>query len=337
MKKILSVALCALMLVSMLALVGCGNDKKDDKPADDNASATVKFGAGVYATLNTKDATEDADGSGTLDAALAAVLVDGDGKIVACELDAIKMETKFSADGKVTAVADKDLKTKYEQGDAYAMKNEQYGSKLEWFDHADALEKVIIGKTLNEVKALVVNNYKGNDEVIAAGCTIGINELILAVDKAVANAKTDVSKDAKLRVAGAGQQAAADATEDLNASNKLTANLFAAAVDADGKVLSASSDCVETTFSLKDGKVSKDNADGLSKRQLGADYGMKNEQYGSKLEWFEHADAFDAACVGKTGDEITGLMGNDGKGVEAVQSAGCTIYVSGFVAAASKI
>ncbi|MBQ7088432.1 MAG: hypothetical protein IJN04_02195 [Clostridia bacterium] len=326
MKKILSFLLCAVMLVSVLTACGGNNN-------EDNAPATLKFGAGVYATLNTKDATDDANGSGTLDAALAAVLVNADGKIAACELDAMKMETKFSTDGKVTAVADKDLKTKYEQGNDYGMSGI---GKKEWFEQADALEKVVVGKTIDEVKALVVNNYAGNDEVIAAGCTIGINELILAVDKAVANAKTDVSKDAKLRVTGAGQQTAADATEDKDASNKLTANLFAAAVDASGKVLAASSDCVETTFTLKDGKVSKNNADNRSKRQLGADYGMKSD-YGSKREWFEHADAFDAACVGKTGAEIAGLMAADYKGVDSLQAAGCTIYVSGFVAAASKI
>ena len=331
MKKILSIALCLLMLVSVLT--ACGGDK----PADDNKAATVKFGAGVYSTIKATDVTDEDNGTGTLDAAIAAVLVDADGKIVACQLDAVKMDTAFSADGKVTAVADKDLKSKYEQGADYAMKNEQYGSAKEWFEHADILESLIVGKTIDEVKALVVNGYKGNDDVIAAGCTIGINELILAVDKAYANAKAEVAADAKLKLAAAGQQAAQDVSDENDANNKLTANLFAAAVDANGKVLAASSDCVESTFTMKDGKVTADNADGRSKRNKGADYGMKNEQYGSAKEWFEHADAFDAACVGKNGAEIAGLMGNDGKGIDSLKSAGCTIYVSGFVAAASKI
>ena len=54
-------------------------------------------------------------------------------------------------------------------------------------------------------------------------------------------------------------------------------------------------------------------------------------------EWFEQAAAFDAACVGKTASEIAGLMAEDGKGVDELQKAGCTIYVTGFVKAASKI
>ena len=58
---------------------------------------------------------------------------------------------------------------------------------------------------------------------------------------------------------------------------------------------------------------------------------------GSAKEWFEQAAAFDAACIGKTAAEISGLMAEDGKGVDTLQEAGCTIYVTGFVKAASKI
>ena len=58
---------------------------------------------------------------------------------------------------------------------------------------------------------------------------------------------------------------------------------------------------------------------------------------GSAKEWFEQADAFDAACVGKTASEITGLMAEDGRGTDSLKAAGCTVYVTGFVKAASKI
>ena len=58
---------------------------------------------------------------------------------------------------------------------------------------------------------------------------------------------------------------------------------------------------------------------------------------GSEKEWFEQADAFCAATVGKTASEFAGLMDSDYKGNSDLQAAGCTIYVSGFVKAASKI
>ena len=74
----------------------------------------------------------------------------------------------------------------------------------------------------------------------------------------------------------------------------------------------------------------------VSKKDQGANYGMV--QYGQAAkEWFEQAAAFDQACIGKTATEIAGLMGEDGKAVADVQAAGCTIYVTGFVKAASKI
>ena len=353
MKKILTFVLCALMLFSMLALVGCGKNKKseENKPA---TAAAVKFGAGVQSSITATDISDE-DGSGTLDASLAAVLVDADGKIVACQLDAVNMVTYFKADNTVTPVEDKALKSKVEQGDAYNMVNYGKGQaidggdvKTEWYAQADILESLIIGKTIDEVKALVVNGYRGNDEVIAAGCTIGINDLVLAVEKAVANAKTEVAADAKLSIGVAGQQTVAEASADQNASNKLTANIFIAAVDAESKVLASSTDCVENTFTLKDGKVEMDNTDGLSKRNKGDGYNMVAYGKGSALgggdvttEWYAQVDAFDAACVGKTGAEIAGLMATEGeyadRGVDTLMSAGCTVYVSGFVAAAAKI
>ena len=64
---------------------------------------------------------------------------------------------------------------------------------------------------------------------------------------------------------------------------------------------------------------------------------MKNYETGYESTWAQQADAFDAQCEGKTGAEIAGLKAENGKGVEAVQTAGCTIAVSGLVGAASKI
>ena len=58
---------------------------------------------------------------------------------------------------------------------------------------------------------------------------------------------------------------------------------------------------------------------------------------GAAKEWYEQAAAFDSVCLGKTAGEIEGLIGEDFKGTEEVQTAGCTVYVSGFVKAASKI
>ena len=324
MKKLIALSLCVLMAVSVLFIGGC-------------SSSAVKFGAGVYVGApSAADATEDKDGSGKVDVTVAAVTVDKNGKIVSCDLDTASTTVTFTADGK--AVAAEDLKTKRELGNDYNMVAFG-GAAKEWFEQADAFESVVIGKNLDEVKALVVDGYKGNDDVVKAGCTIGISDFVGAVEKAY-NAAAESKATAKdvVKVAASTELTCADATEDKDGSTKVSTTVFAAAVDANGKVTAASSDCVEVTFTFTTAGVSTFDATKpvSTKKEQGANYGMV-AYAGAAKEWFEQAAAFDAACIGKTASEISGLMGDDGKGVADLQSAGCTIYVTGFVKAASKI
>ena len=350
MKKILAFTLCALMMFSMLALVGCGDKQSDDnkdttsttkapeasKPAEDNKPvANVKFGAGLYiGTPAATDATADKAGQGSVDVTAAAVIVDANGKIVACDLDTMQNKVSYDASGK--AIANESFKTKRELGDAYNMVA-YGGAKQEWYKQADAFEALIVGKTVAEIKALVAEGNKGTDEVVNAGCTIMINEFVNAIEKAVANAKTDVAADATVKVTMSTSQTCTDATADKAGSNDVETYVFAAALK-DGKVAAASSDCVQVKFGFDAFGVSSFDASKAvaSKREQGANYGMV-AYGGAAKEWFEQADAFDAACVGKTGAEIAGLMAEDYKGIDSLKAAGCTVYVSGFVAAASKI
>lgn len=325
MRKCLAITLCMLLAISLLAMFGCSK------------SATLKFGAGVYVTApSTTDATADKEGTGKVDVTVAAVTIDADGKIVACALDTASNTVKFTADGK--AVANNEFKTKYELGADYNMVT-YGGATKEWFEQADAFEALVAGKTLAEVKALLAEGNKGTDEVINAGCTVMINEFVGAIEKAYnAAVDSDVTAKDTLKVTAATEQTCTDATAEKDGSNKVATTVFAAALDADGKVVAASSDCVEVAFTFDaKGAATLDTAKAVaSKKEQGANYGMV-AYAGSAKEWFEQAAAFDAACVGKTATEIAGLMGEDGKGVDTLQAAGCTIYVTGFVKAASKI
>ena len=345
MKKILAFLLAVMMLCTLCA---CGDDaKKDDTktpettkaPAASEPSkpaATVKFGSalnisGVAAT----DATEDKNGQGAMDITAAAVTVDADGKIVACDLDTLQIKAAYTTEGK--AVANTEFKTKRELGDAYNMV--AYGGAIaEWYAQADAFEALIVGKTVAEIKALVIaDTNKGNDEVVAAGCTIMINEFVAAIEKAVANAKAEVAADVTVKVAMNATQTCTDATADKAGSNKVETYICAAALK-DGKIVSSDSDCVEGNFGFDTtGKSTFDASKAItSKREQGDNYNMV--AYGGAVaEWYAQADAFDAACEGKAASEIAGLMGEDYKGIDSLKAAGCTIYVSGFVAAASKI
>ena len=326
MKKTLVLIMCVVLALSAV-LVGCG----------DKAPATLKFGVGVYSsTPAVTDATADKEGSGKIDVTVAAVSVDAEGKIVACALDTASNTVNFTADGK--AVAKTEFKTKYELGKDYNMVA-YGGAKKEWFEQADAFETLVSGKTLAEVKALVAAENKGNDEVIAAGCTIMIHEFVAAIEKAYnAAADSNVTAESTLKVTAATEQVCTDATADKDGSNKVSVYVFGAAVDAENKVVAAGSDCVEVSFSFNTSGVSTFDVSKaiVSKKDQGDNYGMV-AYGGAKNEWYAQAAAFDAACIGKTAAEISALMGSDGKGVADLQTAGCTIYVSGFVKAASKI
>ena len=133
-------------------------------------------------------------------------------------------------------------------------------------------------------------------------------------------------------------QKTADVTEDADGYNQVETTIFAAAVDAEGKVLVAASDCVQVKFTFNaTGASTLDTTKAiLSKRELGFDYNMVNYQASTK-EWFEQADAFNALCVGKTATEIVALCAVDHYGTDEVKAAGCTILVSGFTKAAAKI
>ena len=321
MKKITALLLCALIAVSSFVLVSCGGGNNED--------AKLKLGLGVYSVAEkATDADGDTNGAGQAVITVAAVLVDADGKIVKCVIDTADNTVAYTSAGK--AVANESFKTKYELGDDYGMKS-PYGSEKEWYEHVDAFCALVKGKTVSEVKAYIAEG--GNGDVIAAGCTIEIADFVYAIEKAVANAKdSNATANSALKLGVNTAQDTKDATGDATGSNKLTTDIFAAAVDAEGKIVSATNETVEVDFTFDvTGKSTFDKTKAINgKRELGDDYGMKSP-YGSAKEWYEHADAFVAACIGKKASEIASIATAD------IQAAGCTIAADGFVKAASKV
>ena len=326
MKKLICVLLSILMLATAVAFVGC-----------DKAPETLKMGLGVYtATPTTADAVDDKPGQGKVAITAAVITVDAEGKVAACQLDTADLTVKFTADGK--AVANDGFKTKYEQGKDYNMVA-YGGAAKEWFEQADAFEAFVIGKTLTEIKALVAEGNKGNADVIGAGCTIMIHEFVGAIEKAFANlADSAATADSTLKLGMNVEQTTADATEEKDGYNQVETTVFAAAVDANGKVVAATTDCVQVKFTFNpSGAATLDTTKAVaSKRQQGADYNMV-AWGGAAKEWFEQADAFAALCVAKTATEIAALAAADNYGTDDVKNAGCTILVNGFVKAAVKI
>lgn len=325
MKRSLCAFLSILMILSALSFTACGKEE------------TLKFGLGVFTDVSkASNAEADKDGEGTVAVTGAAVSFDKDGKIVACTLDTLQATVKYTAEGKATA--NSEFKTKYEQGDAYNMV--AYGKAAkEWYAQADAFETVVIGKTVAEVKALVAEGDKGTDAVISAGCTIMIDEFVGAIESASANAvDSNVTKAHSLKLGIAVDQTVADATEEKDGSNQVETTLFACAVDAEGKIVAADTDCVQVkfTFDSKGASTYDLTKKAQSKREQGDAYNMVAYGKAGK-EWYAQADAFESLCSGKTPAEVAGFIAEDGKGTADVKAAGCTIYVTGFTKAAAKV
>ncbi|MBQ7936019.1 MAG: hypothetical protein IJ333_06685 [Clostridia bacterium] len=335
MKRVLSAVLVVLMLVSLVAITGCGTKAE-----------TLKFGMGV-ATVYGKSTSADGDtnGSTEVETTGAAVLVDADGKIVKCVIDTAQNKATYTSEGKV--IANTEFKTKGEKGANYGMA--AYGTDLngdgtvkEWNEQVAAFIAAIEGKTMDEVKALVVNGY-GNADIQTAGCTIAIADFVTAVEKAVANAvESDATAENTLKLGVVTSEEAEDATEEKAGSSELATTFTAAVLDQDGKVVVASTDVLAATIAFDDkGVCTTDVKAALStKKEKGDQYGMA--AYGADLngdgvvkEWNEQGAAIDAALVGKTGTEIAALE-SEGYGVESVQTAGCTITISDMVKAAVK-
>lgn len=333
MKKILSVILSIIMIFSLVALVGCG----EKEPVSEN----YKFGMGTYSYIGkTADADGDTNGEGQVVVNAAAVLLSEDGKIVKCVIDVADNTVAHTSEGKV--VVSESFQTKKEKGNAYGMVA-YGGAEKEWFEQAEIFANLCVGKTADEVAALEGAEKKGTEDVINAGCTIMVNEFVAAVKAAVSNAAAaSVSKDDTLKIGVVSVQEGKDVTdENETGSNKVVTTVVAAAVAKDGKVTAIATDDIQAEFKFDEKGVKAADATVSSKLALGDNYGMA--QYGADLnkdgkvlEWYAQAEAFNAACVGKTAAEISALAAENGYGSDALQTAGCTIAVSTMVKAAVK-
>ena len=125
---------------------------------------------------------------------LAAVVLDAEGRILACRIDAV--QNKFAIDFDYEEVEFTRLETKVEMGDRYGMggnpwcyDNNGDGRVLEWYQQAQAFEQYVVGMTAKEVAAMTTTSVNGrfistDDALLSAGCTIQVTEFIEAVVKA---------------------------------------------------------------------------------------------------------------------------------------------------------
>lgn len=290
MKRIVSLVL--VLCMTAVLFIACGPTSVD-----------YQLGIGMAVTANTAKLKYSAT--------VAAVVVDANGKIVDCRIDAIDL-TATIENGAVAASSD--FKSKAELGDAYGMLSD-YGSKLaEWDDQAKYFENAVKGKTLSEVQGL-----KTGDAALTAGCTIDVTDFV----KAVVNAMNSAHK---IAFATASDITVGVTVNGSTADKKGSASYAteaAAVVLADGKVVAALVDCADGTITVENGAGTALTYAG-SKLEQGDNYNMV-AYGGASAEWYVQAKTYAATAVGKTAADISSLA------TEGV--AGCTIAVDAYKAA----
>ncbi len=323
MKKVLAIVLVALLVLA--TFVSCGT--KDNASSGSEATA-YKLGMGVEVAYDSEQA-----GSAAFEATVAAVVLDKDGKIVACKIDCVAPEVKteegFLEDGAI----EKTFTSKYDLGDSYNMV--AYGNaKAEWYAQADAFAKYCVGKTADEVSAIAMGeDGKPTDADLTAGCTIAVSDFVKAVVKACKDeqAKSFEGSDIKLGLKAHGYVEEANDSEDNNGKVKFCTEFAATVVGADGKLAAAVIDAAQPEFAFDDTGAVTEAKYSDTKRGLKENYNMVT--YGNAIaEWYKQAAALTDKMVGKTPDEIKAVpLDANGKTTDADLLAVCTIGISGDI------
>jgi hypothetical protein len=155
--------LVAIFLIGVLA-VSCGGS--------DEAKA-VKTG---FASDTTIADSISADGATNGEAAgyskMVGVLVDEDGVIVDCVIDAVQPKVEFDSAGKIVTPLDNTFDSKNVLGDAYGMKMAS-GIEKEWNEQAAFLADYVVGKTVEDLDGIALDEEGApTDEELTAGVTI---------------------------------------------------------------------------------------------------------------------------------------------------------------------
>ena len=178
MKKFFAILLC---LCTLLTVVACGEKE-----------AEYKLGMGTVVSMDSSKT-----GTAQVDATVATVVTDADGKIVACRLDVA--QNKFDLTKDFATEAAKKFETKMELGDRYGMApvkidNDKNGVTKEWFEQSAEFSKFVVGKTVAEIEALKTQEAGGHQiavdkALLDAGCSIQITGIQAVVAQSAKNAR----------------------------------------------------------------------------------------------------------------------------------------------------
>ena len=307
----------------------------EETPVEEPAAeAEYKLGMGIVVSTASSNSEKH---NAQVDATVAAVVLDAEGKIVACRIDVAQNKMDVT-DGLVDT--EKTFKSKVELEDAYNMKGAS-AIGLEWFEQAANFEAYVIGKTAEEVAAIETvqegSHIVAVDEELHASVSMSIADFMGAIAKACADEQGMSFTAAEPFTVGlacisnAKESKAATAEEDGSAN--LYTEFAAVVLDGEGKILADLQDAIQPKIAINAaGEIGEAKFNG-TKRELKEDYGMSKI---GAVEWYIQAANFEQAMLEKTAEEVTALETvEDGSHVVFVDEelhASVSISVNGMIA-----
>lgn len=304
MKKVLTLLVSICML---LTLAACGGG---------NTTPTVtekeyKLGMGTVVKMDSS-----AKGNAQVDATIAAVVLDSEGKIVACTIDVAQSKTAIAEDGSIVTEDVTFLSKREKQFDYNMVKFSE--ATFEWFEQADHFADYCLNKTAAEVAA-TETRVRGEDEphpgyVVAADealfaqCSITVTDFIEAVVKACNDEQGKTFKTAGDVTLGLKVETKLDSSSKSAGEEDGAANMYstyAAAAVVDGKVAAAVLDAIQPKIGFDATGEITSTAFTATKRELKEDYNMVKFAADCNIEWYQQSANFTDYCVDKTAAEIT--------------------------------
>jgi len=127
------------------------------------------------------------------------------------------------------------------------------------------------------------------------------------------------------------EQSGTDATADADGKAQTDSTVAAVLLDENGVIVDCILDIAQTKIAFTTaGEVLDKDAEVLTKRQLGDDYGMSVAA--TKGEWYVQAQGFCDYVIGKTAEEVQGIAVDDtGHAADEALLATTTTKVAGYI------
>lgn len=146
-------------------------------------------GLGVKTSIaKSKSAEADKGALAQVDTIIAATAFDADNKVAGTVIDTAQVKINYDVEGKVETDKTMELKTKNELGADYGMAKASEIGK-EWFEQARALGDWMVGKTVEEITSIELEDGVAIDEDLVSSVTIGVADYLYVVEESAQTAK----------------------------------------------------------------------------------------------------------------------------------------------------